>query len=387
MGIGLYSHDLALSLKDEGHRVSVLTTYPYYPWWETPVQFESFAVEHSVLDGIEVFRANLNIGKSKSIVTRMLFEFRMWIGLRKVLKKIPLQNFDKVISIIPSLGAGLVASQVSRKTGTPHFLVVQDISTIGVSESGTPFGSLFKYLIFPFERSIIRSAHSISIISKSMNKPLAKIVGKPIQTFHLPNYETGLDEHVGILSREDFDIPQNQFVVVHAGSIARKQNLENLVAAARLLESKNIGIYLYGHGNAEDEIKNAAQGLMNFFIRPSVSRESFKSLLKCADLLIVNERPSQLSMALPSKLISYFSSNVPVLAAVPKGGATFEEVQGLALWVDAGNPTNLAEIISSVAESQIDAKIYAREARKYYEEILTSKAGRKRYLNWLFETI
>lgn len=385
LGIGLYAHDLALTLKREGHHVSVLTTVPYYPWWETPLEFESYGVEHSVLDGIEVFRTKLRIEKSNSPLTRMQFELRMWMGLRKVFKKIPIQKFDKIISIIPSLGAGLVAAQVSRETGSPHFLIVQDISTVGVSESGTPFGFLLKYIILPFERSIVRSAYSIAVISKSMIKPLAKIAGKSIQIVHLPNYETSLDEDTSKLSRQNFDIPLKQFVVIHAGSIARKQNLENLVSAARLLEGKNIGFYLYGYGNAQAEISNASQDLSNFSIRPSVPRESFKSLLKCANLLIVNERPSQISMALPSKLISYFSSNVPVIAAVPREGATFEEVKGLAVWVDAGQPDELAKMITEIAESPIEAQLLAKEARRYYEKKLTSHAGRRRYLDWIFE--
>jgi glycosyltransferase involved in cell wall biosynthesis len=387
LGIGLYSHDLALSLKSQGHHVTVLTTFPYYPWWETPREFESYAKQHSVLDGVDVYRTNLKIADSKSTLFRMLFEFRMWIGLRKVFKKIPQQEFDRIISIIPSLGAGLVASRISKKNRTPHFLVIQDITTTGVSESGTPFGSLLRYTILPIERAIIRSAHSVAVISKNMITPVSKIAGDSIQIVHLPNYETGLDEKVPKLLRKHFDIPPNEFVVLHAGSIARKQNLENLVFTARLLESQNIGFYLFGHGNAQEEVLLASRGLNNFSIRPSVPKHSFKSLLACADLLIVNERPTQFSMALPSKLISYFSSNVPVLAAVPEGGATYQEVKGLALWVDAGRPDELAKMIRKIADSPNSALEYAKNARRYYENVLTSEAGRKRYLDWILETI
>jgi glycosyltransferase involved in cell wall biosynthesis len=384
VGIGLYTYDLALLLKKEGHQVTVLTTFPYYPWWETPENLKSFAVEYSSVDGIHVYRSGLKFWKSNTTFARIRFEIEMWLGLRKVYTNIKDEKFDKVISVIPSLGAGLLGKTVSSKTNAPHYLIIQDITTNGVSESGMSFGSLLKHLILPVERIIIRSARSVGVISQSMVLPVKKISGNVIPIVHLANYETGSDEPRLKFDRKDFHLPADKFIILHAGSIAKKQNLETLVEASILLHTTNVQIYLFGHGNAEEDILKSAEGVDNFFIRPSVPKDRFKSLLKCADLLIVNERPSQLSMALPSKLISYFSSGVPVLAAVPRGGATYEAIKGLAFWTEAGNSIKLAESIRTIMESRTERKIHAENARRFYENELVAEVGQRRYLEWLF---
>ena len=56
--------------------------------------------------------------------------------------------------------------------------------------------------------------------------------------------------------------------------------------------------------------------------RPRASPEA-----AAADVLLVNERASAVDMSLPSKLTSYFSAGLPVLAAVPPRGGTASEVR------------------------------------------------------------
>ena len=384
LGIGLYSHDMAKMLTEKGNEVWVLTTFPYYPWWKTPKEMENYAVKYSMIDGVHVHRAELQLCRTNGTIGRIIFELRMWLELRRVATHFKEQNFSKVISFIPSLGAGLVAKAVSTQKGVPHYLVVQDITTTGVSESGMSFGAILRYLVMPIERRIIESASFVSVISKSMLESARKIAPSPATIIHLPNYDTKTEPPILGLTRQDFDLPSDKFVIIHAGSIAKKQNLQNLVALATKLKSTNVQFYLFGHGNAEQEILNASIGLDNFFIRPSVPEEKLMSLLKCADLLLVNERPTQISMALPSKLVSYFSSEVPVLAIVPKGGPTYRAVENIAFWAEAGDLEAAAQKILTILRSPKERATFAREARLYYEQHLTIDIGRKNYLNWLF---
>jgi len=384
LGIGLYSHELSSLLTEQGHRVWVLTTFPYYPWWKAQKDLESFAVKYSNIGGVHVHRANIQLTGSSTTLGRILFEGRLWSGLKRESVHLESLDFDQVISFIPSLGAGLVARGISIRKNVPLFLIIQDITTSGVSESGMSFGSILRHIVLPIERQIIRSASSISIISESMLDAVRKISSTKSPIVHLPNYDTGDDEPNQRFTRKDFELPADKFVVIHAGSIARKQDLESLVCVARSLKSTEVQFYLYGHGNAQEEILRASQGLDNFFIRPSVPKDRFKSLLKCADLLLVNERSTQVSMALPSKLVSYFASEVAVLAIVPKDGPTYRTVKNLAFWAETGDAEGVAEKIKTIIHSPIERQEYARKARIYYEKELSRESGRKRYMNWLF---
>jgi len=370
-------------LSQQGDEVTVITTYPYYPWWKTPLELREFEVEHSVLDGVRIYRSKLNFGLSTKTLGRMVFEFRMWLGMRRVLRRIEVSNFDRVVSIIPSLGAGLIARKVALANKIPNFLIIQDISSNGVAESGMSFGFALKRIVFLIERLIIRSANSISVISQSMIEPISSMSGHAIPVVHLPNYEIEAPESSAALTRADFGISKEHFVVIHAGSIAQKQGLTNLVETAHLMESTNVAFYLFGHGNAEEEIFQKSKNLSNFFIKPPVPREQFLSLLRCADLLIVNERATQISMALPSKIISYFSSGVPVIAAVPNSGATQKAIEGLAFWVEADKPKLLAAEILRISQSKNTQALYAEEALRYFNQYLRAENGRKRLLSWI----
>ena len=383
VGIGLFSTDLAETLCRKGDEVTVITTYPYYPWWKTPYELGEYGVKQSALNGVQIYRTPLNFGLSSKTLGRIVFEFRMWLGMRRVLQRIEEPKFDRVVSIIPSLSAGLVARKFAKATRIPNFLIIQDISSNGVSESGMSFGFALKRIVFLIERMIIRSADSISVISQSMVEPISGMMGRSIPVAHIPNYEIEAPESTSALTREDFGISPQDFVVIHAGSIAQKQGLTNLIEAARILESTNVSFYLFGHGNAEEEIFQKSKNLSNFFIKPPVPRDQFSSLLRCADLLIVNERSTQISMALPSKIISYFGSGVPVIAAVPKSGATKKAIEGLAFWVEADDPRLLAAEIQKVAQSEDARKFYADAALQYFNQHLRSESGRERILLWL----
>ena len=386
MGIGPYTTDLAHMLISDGHDVSVITSFPYYPWWKTPSHLESFAEVHSIINEVRVYRTPLKFGASSKTLGRIFFELRMWLGLRRVHRRIKDNKFDKVISVIPSLGAGLVARKVAKKSKALHYLIIQDITANGALESGMSFGSLLQRLIFPLERLIVRSAKSIAVISQSMIAPVKVMAGDSTDVTVLPNYEIESLKPIEKLTRVDFDLPLDKFIVMHAGSIAKKQDLLNLVKTALLLDSTNVHFYLFGHGNAEEEIFAASQDVTNFFIRPPVSPEQFSSLLSCADLLIVNERPTQMSMSLPSKLISYFGSGVPVIGAVPRFGATYKAIEGLAFWVEAGEPILLASTIQEIIVSADARKFYANAASEYFEAHLQNEQGRKRYLSWLMDS-
>lgn len=383
LGIGLYTSDLAYILNRDGIDVTVLTTFPYYPWWETPLHLEKHAVKHSVQDGINVYRTPLKFSSSSKTIGRVIFEVRMWFGMRKAYSRIENKKFDKVISVIPSLGAGLIARKVVKSDRINHYLIIQDITSNGIAESGMSLGSFLQHIVFPIERLIVRSASFVAVISQNMIQPVRAMSKDSTSINLLPNYEIEAPEALISLTRVDFNLPLDKFVVLHSGSIAQKQGLENLVETARLMKSTDVVFYLFGHGNAVKDISRSSKDLSNFFIRPSVPREEFLSLLRCADLLIVNERSTQISMALPSKLISYFSSRVPVVAAVPKSGATCKAIEGLAFWVDADKPELLATAIQKIALSPESRQLNAEAALKYFNQNLRSEIGRERMLAWL----
>jgi glycosyltransferase involved in cell wall biosynthesis len=163
-----------------------------------------------------------------------------------------------------------------------------------------------------------------------------------------------------------------------------KQDLGNLVEAAKLLvDYSNIQIKIIGHGNRESELKVMAAGLPNISILPAVSDAEYSTVLGAADLLLVNERSTQIDMSLPSKLTSYLFSNRAVLAAVPMGGATFKYLGTNAEVVAAGDPKALALAILNLSQDSKRCSDLAAKGLNFANANLGADVGRARYIRWV----
>ena len=110
---------------------------------------------------------------------------------------------------------------------------------------------------------------------------------------------------------------------------------------------------------------------------------TYSALLSSADLLLVNERPTQKEMSLPSKLTSYLYSQRPVLAAVPKDGATWKFLEGIAERVDAGKPELLADAIEELSRNDERRVELALKGLRFATTHLDPVLGRKKYLDWV----
>ncbi|MGI8538126.1 MAG: hypothetical protein ACR2K2_16985 [Mycobacteriales bacterium] len=114
-------------------------------------------------------------------------------------------------------------------------------------------------------------------------------------------------------------------VALQGGNMGLKQGLENLVETARLA-APPVRIALMGDGSQRAALEQLGAGVPALQLLPPAEAADFPAVLAAADVLLVNERASAVDASLPSKLTSYVSAGVPVLAAVPLGGRTASEV-------------------------------------------------------------
>ena len=163
-----------------------------------------------------------------------------------------------------------------------------------------------------------------------------------------------------------------------------KQDLGNVVRAAEALDSDSkIKIYLVGHGNQETNLKALCADKSNIAVLRAVSDADYSAMLSAADLLLVNERSTQMEMSLPSKLTSYLYSNRPVIAAVPRGGATWKFLDGVAELVEAGDSKALALKIEELSRNRNRLNELAQLGSEFAVKNLDPAVGRGKYLEWV----
>jgi glycosyltransferase involved in cell wall biosynthesis len=388
-GISVYTTDLAESLNEAGHSVSVLTSLPHYPWWKIPSEYAHLTEGASEQNGIKVLRAKHLIPPKMNALIRIRFESSLWWNLRRVSKEFKTGEFDLVLACIPTVAAGIVGKRIAKKLGLPFGLIVQDLSGAGAKQSGLRGGALISKVAHAVEGSALKAADGLVVVSPAMRDVVVGLGVEGSRISQILNYSARTIVSVNReQARGRFGWVADDFVVVHTGNMGAKQDLENVVRAAQSLNGySRIKIYLVGHGNQESNLKALCQGKKNISVMAAVSDEDYSALLSAADLLLVNERTTQMEMSLPSKLTSYLYSERPVLAAVPRGGATWKFLDGVAELVEAGDPSALAKKIEELSGNQERLTKLAELGYEFAIKHLDPQVGRAKYREWVEELL
>ncbi|MEY2778191.1 MAG: hypothetical protein RL008_287, partial [Actinomycetota bacterium] len=381
-GIAVYTTDLAENLKAKEHQVSVLTSLPHYPWWKVPVEFSHLGEGVSSHNGLEVIRAKHFVPPKMNVMLRMRFEMSLWWNLRRISNKLIGKEFDVVIACMPTVAAGIVGKRISKRLKVPFGLIVQDLSGAGAKQSGLRGGALISKVAHVVEGRVLHAADSLVVVSPAMQDVVISLGIESRRISQILNYSARtIASEDQTSARRKFGWTIEDFVVIHTGNMGAKQDLENVVRAADALtgESK-IKIYLVGHGNQESILRALCGGKSKIAILPAASDEDYSALLSAADLLLVNERSTQMEMSLPSKLTSYLYSKRPVIAAVPRDGASWNFLEGIAELVDAGKPEHLAKAIEELSRNPERRFELAKKGLEFARVHLDPEIGRQKYL-------
>ena len=384
-GIAVYTTDLAEALKTNNHQVTVLTSLPHYPWWKVPKEFAHLGEGVTSHNGVEVIRAKHLVPPKMNALLRMRFEFSLWWNLKRISKRFKNNEFDVVIGYMPTVAAGVIGNKIAKRLDVPFGLIVQDLSGAGAKQSGLRGGALISRIAHTIEGSALHGADSLVVVSPAMQDVVIRLGVESKRVNQILNYSARTIDSVDkVTARKRFGWVEGEFVVIHTGNMGAKQDLENVVKAADVfVHNSVIKIYLIGHGNQENTLKQICAGKENISVMAAVSDGDYSALLSAADLLLVNERSTQMEMSLPSKLTSYLYSERPVIAAVPRSGATWKFLEGVAELVDAGDPKKLATKIEELSKNQSRLDQLAKLGSEFAVKHLDPEIGRAKYLSWV----
>jgi len=259
------------------------------------------------------------------------------------------------------------------------------LSGAGARQSGLRGGALISKVASALETSVLNAADSMVVVSPAMRDVVTRLGIPSSKVLKISNYSARRIEVVNrVIARNSFGWKSDEFVVVHTGNMGAKQGLENVVEASKVLSrDSKVKIYLVGHGNQEANLRKLCNGLENIAVMGVVADDQYSALLSAADLLLVNERSTQMEMSMPSKLTSYLYSERPVLAAVPRGGATWKFLDGIAELVEAEKPSLLANAIKELSQDPEKRSDLASKGLEFARNNLGAEIGRRMYLDWI----
>lgn len=364
--------------------MQVLTGYPHYPEWTLKEGYQGFSMREEI-NGVDVRRLLHAIPSTPTTIPRMHMELSY--GIRSVLAS--WRKADVVLAVSPALFATGLAVLKARVVGKPIGVWVQDLYSRGLEETNGASSISTRVAKF-VEGLIFRSATEVSVIHNRFRDYVVTELAVPadrVQVIRNWSHITLSSKSSREEARKRLGWLPTEFIALHAGNMGVKQNLENVIDAARLAESKGLAIrfVLLGHGNQRSKLEKYAQGAGNITFLDPLPDAEFTDALQSADALIVNEMPGVKEMSVPSKLTSYFATGLPIIAATETDSATADEIRSsrAGLLVDAGDPSSLLNAAEELRADKDLAISLGSAGVPYVLSALDEEQAINSYAKWL----
>ncbi len=178
--------------------------------------------------------------------------------------------------------------------------------------------------------------------------------------------------------RLEWQIPENKFVVLYAGTFGRIHDTLQLLEAARALENDDVAFLFVGQGYDFERLskQTETEGLSNVWVRPFVPRSQICKMQSLSDVSIAKVRRGFGHTSVPSKVLGYMSAGRPVIAMVDADCDTADLVRT----ADCGTviePDNVTALVREVRDlRRVHGKLHewGQNARKHVVTRLSSQA-------------
>lgn len=373
------------ALAGTGFEVEVLAGLPHYPAWQVFPR-DQWSYTESV-GNLRVRRFRSYIPKRPSFVSRAAYELLHGVRFASALDR----RADVIILVTPALlTAAVVRMRAAFWRSRPRLVLwMQDLYSAGIAETPGASGGLAGSVIGRIESALARSVDQVVVIHQRFQRYVTEKLGvRPDRLTVIRNWS-----HVRPASPSEVEQMRSalgwdrssETIVLHAGNMGEKQGLENVVNAARYAETVGapVRFVLMGDGNQRDSLEALGAGCPNLEFKEPAPASEFMAVLGSADVLLVNERPSMLEAAVPSKLTSYFATGRPVLAATSELSITSEELSlsGAGETVSPTDPAGL--VATSIELGTRRAAQYATAGPAFVAQHLSAEAASASFVKLL----
>jgi colanic acid biosynthesis glycosyl transferase WcaI len=357
-GIAPLSGVWARAMAERGHDVCVVAAHPHYP---TPLWGRRLRPYWETRDGIRVLRLPLWIGRDTSLARiRQELSYMASLAVGAPFAGRP----DVKVAVSPCFPALLPTIVSARTRRIPWALWLQDILPDGAATTGLVKSGPILAASRALEARAYRSASRIVVISEAFRRNLESkgVPPEKIATIYNPSARP-----VAPFSEPSPAGDTRRLLVM--GNIGYSQGLAEFVAAierSEVLATSSAELRIAGHGVARDAVAAEARSdrvkLLGLLLGEAIDAE-----LATASLGIVTQRSDVSEFNLPSKLMHYMGSSVPVLAVVHPDSESARIVREAgAGWVcDARRLEDAPGLIASILSDPDGLRDRARAAHAF----------------------
>ncbi len=349
-------NDLVGELVRRGHQVTVLTGIPNYPDGQVFPIFSAHANRFAHYHGAEVHRVPM-LPRGKGGLNLLLNYISFALSASSIgVWKLRGRKYDAIFVYEPSpITVGLPAVTMRFVKKAPLLFWVQDLwpetlQAVGAVKSPLVLSAVGRLVSFVYKRCDLILAQSKSFIPH-----IRKYAPSDTQVIHFPNWSDTDDAAGDQQPALEVPLMSGCFNVMFAGNIGDAQDFPAILAAAEHLKGYAIRWLIVGDGRmagwVADEIKK--RGLQEqVLMLGRFSPERMPSFFQHADALLVSLKDEPIfAMTIPSKLQTYLSAGIPVLAMLNGEGADVVLESGSGVTSRAGDHEGLAKAVLKLSQA------------------------------------
>lgn len=313
--------ELAQTLQNFGHQVTILTGFPNYPSGKVYPGYHQSPWQHETLAGVHVVRVPLYPEHGRS-GTKRAVNYLSFALSSSALGALLVSKPDVIFVYHPPLTVGFPAFWLSRLWHVPFVYQVQDMWPETLSATGMLTNKQILDRIGRFAGWVYSKADALCAISPGFRQNLiAKgVPGNKVHT--ISNWiDTTLYRPISPDTKLAVDLNlAKKFNVMFAGNIGEAQSLPTVVEAAQLLyDLPEVQFVLVGDGIALPQLQDMVlqKNLANVRFLGRYLESEMPALYALADILLVHLKDDPLfRITIPHKVFAYMASGKPILAAV-----------------------------------------------------------------------
>ena len=338
-------NDIALSWKNKGYDIDVLTLVPTYPFGKVFPNFKNTFFQKDNYQDINIFRVYAITGYRDSALKKKM-KYLNFMILGSIIAILIGRKYDYIFGF--NLGAltdmlpVVLIKKLYKKRTT---LWVQDIWPDSLYAYGFKKTKILQNTLNIFVKFIYRNIDAIAISSKGFETKLAHYIKKDINFHYLPNWSDNLD--ISSLAKK---IDETNKVVnfTFAGNIGKFQNLENIISAYSSLSDeyqKKSQLSVVGDGSNLAKLKMLAKNNSNIIFYGRQPSAKMSEYYNNSDFLIISLINDPLFSALiPSKTQTYIAAKKPILAIINGETANIVKDNNLGLYADPSNIKDISKL-------------------------------------------
>ena len=351
-------YELASRLKDSGHEVSVLTTFPNYPTGVVPQEWRRKFYWKGFEGNLQTYRiwsyATPNKGFLRRIVSHLSFAlFATIAGLFQ-------PKADVMIVESPPLFDGFTGLLLRMLRGIPYVFMVSDLWP----ESAIQMGVLKSRFLIKASRAIellfYRRAVGVLALTAGIQQA---IIDSGIEEARVVLFRNSVDcdffrpAQALTRIRRELNVGANNFVALYAGTFGLAQNLSTILAAASLLQKAGdtqVRFVLVGAGAESDRLQEQARELRlnNVLILKPFDRRRMPELINASDCVIVPLRDLEIFRgALPTKMFEAMACAKPVILGIKGEAEILMRDADAGVCVKPESPTAIKDAVRALAMS------------------------------------